>query len=168
MCLTDFNWQNPMIHQHLPVDNPRYWQKSLKPESRPIGYEPSWQNNTFIFLYLIFPCKQGYDFSFLRRSRLFEECSAATQHKWTTQFIGGNRLAICDSKFCTFVQFEIYKWSNLWGSQVTLFKGNSEYSSTACLSVLKKVFSYISLKSPTLRYQEPPLPTSLRAMTVTK
>ncbi|XP_056121502.1 uncharacterized protein si:ch1073-126c3.2 [Rhinichthys klamathensis goyatoka] len=41
-------------------------------------------------------CNAGYDFSFLRRSRLFEECSATTQHKWTTQYIGGNRLAICN------------------------------------------------------------------------
>uniref|UniRef100_A0A8C1Z5X8 Si:ch1073-126c3.2 n=2 Tax=Cyprinus carpio TaxID=7962 RepID=A0A8C1Z5X8_CYPCA len=41
-------------------------------------------------------CNAGYDFNFLRRSRLFEECSSATQDKWTTQFIGGNRLAICD------------------------------------------------------------------------
>ncbi|XDV50179.1 hypothetical protein PO909_019281 [Leuciscus waleckii] len=41
-------------------------------------------------------CNAGYDFNFLRRSRLFEECSDATQHKWTTQFIGGNKLAICD------------------------------------------------------------------------
>ncbi|KAF4105695.1 uncharacterized protein si:ch1073-126c3.2 [Onychostoma macrolepis] len=40
-------------------------------------------------------CNAGYDFSFIRRSRLFEECSSATQDKWTTQFIGGNRLAIC-------------------------------------------------------------------------
>ncbi|XP_026080361.1 uncharacterized protein LOC113057291 [Carassius auratus] len=41
-------------------------------------------------------CNAGYDFTFLRRSRLFEECSSATKDKWTTQFIGGNRLAICD------------------------------------------------------------------------
>ncbi|XP_077092467.1 uncharacterized protein LOC143744715 [Siphateles boraxobius] len=41
-------------------------------------------------------CNAGYDFNFIRRSRLFEECSATTQHKWTTQFIGGNRLAICN------------------------------------------------------------------------
>ncbi|XP_067277484.1 uncharacterized protein si:ch1073-126c3.2 [Pseudorasbora parva] len=40
-------------------------------------------------------CNAGYDFSFIRRSRLYEECSAATQHKWTTQFIGGNSLATC-------------------------------------------------------------------------
>ncbi|TRY65479.1 hypothetical protein DNTS_017939, partial [Danionella cerebrum] len=40
-------------------------------------------------------CNEGYDFNFIRRSRLFEECSASTKHKWTTQFIGGNKLAIC-------------------------------------------------------------------------
>ncbi|KAK1791213.1 hypothetical protein P4O66_013233 [Electrophorus voltai] len=39
---------------------------------------------------------QGYDFAFLRRSRLFEECSPATKHKWTTQYVGGNRLAVCN------------------------------------------------------------------------
>ncbi|KAK2896636.1 hypothetical protein Q8A67_011124 [Cirrhinus molitorella] len=41
-------------------------------------------------------CNAGYDFNFIRRSRLFEECSSATKHSWTTQFIGGNRLAICN------------------------------------------------------------------------
>lgn len=41
-------------------------------------------------------CNAGYDFNFLRRSRLFEECSTATKHTWTTQYIGGNRLAICN------------------------------------------------------------------------
>ncbi|XP_052006938.1 uncharacterized protein si:ch1073-126c3.2 [Xyrauchen texanus] len=40
-------------------------------------------------------CNAGYDFNFIRRSRLYEECSFATQHKWTTQFIGGNRLVDC-------------------------------------------------------------------------
>ncbi|CAL8254283.1 unnamed protein product [Lota lota] len=37
-------------------------------------------------------CDHGYDFSFLRRSRPYEVCSAGS---WTTQFIGGNRLATC-------------------------------------------------------------------------
>lgn len=40
-------------------------------------------------------CNAGYDFNFMRRSRLYEKCGAATQHKWTTQYIGGNRLADC-------------------------------------------------------------------------
>ncbi|XP_051773749.1 uncharacterized protein si:ch1073-126c3.2 [Ctenopharyngodon idella] len=40
-------------------------------------------------------CNAGYDFTFIRRSRLFEKCSAATKYKWTTQFFGGNTLAIC-------------------------------------------------------------------------
>ncbi|XP_039995165.1 uncharacterized protein si:ch1073-126c3.2 [Xiphias gladius] len=40
-------------------------------------------------------CNFGYDFSFLRRSRLFDECSNETGHKWVTQYIGGNRLAEC-------------------------------------------------------------------------
>ncbi|XP_035462835.2 uncharacterized protein si:ch1073-126c3.2 [Scophthalmus maximus] len=41
-------------------------------------------------------CNFGYDFSFLRRSRLFEECSERTGYKWETQFIGGNNLAVCN------------------------------------------------------------------------
>ncbi|XP_043112352.1 uncharacterized protein si:ch1073-126c3.2 [Puntigrus tetrazona] len=41
-------------------------------------------------------CNAGYDFNFLRRSRVFEECGSGTQGKWTTQFIGGNILAKCD------------------------------------------------------------------------
>ncbi|XP_065153023.1 uncharacterized protein [Paramisgurnus dabryanus] len=40
-------------------------------------------------------CNTGYDFNFIRRSRLYEECSAATQNKWTTQYMGGNKLAEC-------------------------------------------------------------------------
>ncbi|XP_076829931.1 uncharacterized protein LOC143475934 [Brachyhypopomus gauderio] len=41
-------------------------------------------------------CNEGYDFAFLRKSRLFEECSNATKHKWTTQYVGGSRLAVCN------------------------------------------------------------------------
>ncbi|XP_077351803.1 uncharacterized protein LOC144001401 isoform X2 [Festucalex cinctus] len=40
-------------------------------------------------------CNHGYDFQFLRKSRAFEECSAATAYKWSTQYIGGNKLAVC-------------------------------------------------------------------------
>ncbi|KAM4607122.1 uncharacterized protein ACJ7VT_015404 [Polymixia lowei] len=41
-------------------------------------------------------CNQGYDFDFLRRSRVYEECSEERSHKWSTQYIGGNRLAVCN------------------------------------------------------------------------
>ncbi|XP_062851817.1 uncharacterized protein si:ch1073-126c3.2 isoform X2 [Trichomycterus rosablanca] len=41
-------------------------------------------------------CNEGYDFSFLRTSRLYEECSNSTKHKWTTQYIGGHELAECN------------------------------------------------------------------------
>ncbi|KAG9274876.1 hypothetical protein AMEX_G9327 [Astyanax mexicanus] len=41
-------------------------------------------------------CNEGQDFSFLRRSRVYEECSAATNSKWTTQYVGGNKLAVCN------------------------------------------------------------------------
>ncbi|KAB5582120.1 hypothetical protein PHYPO_G00183540 [Pangasianodon hypophthalmus] len=40
-------------------------------------------------------CNKGYDFNFLRISRLYEECSNATSYNWTTQYVGGNKLAIC-------------------------------------------------------------------------
>ncbi|XP_034041059.1 uncharacterized protein si:ch1073-126c3.2 [Thalassophryne amazonica] len=41
-------------------------------------------------------CNHGYDFGFIRISRLYEECSKETKYKWTTQYVGGNRLAVCD------------------------------------------------------------------------
>ncbi|XP_014062442.1 uncharacterized protein si:ch1073-126c3.2 [Salmo salar] len=41
-------------------------------------------------------CNEGFDFAFLRKSRLYEECSAGTKFQWTTQYIGGNRLAVCN------------------------------------------------------------------------
>ncbi|XP_073537563.1 uncharacterized protein [Phyllobates terribilis] len=40
-------------------------------------------------------CDQGYDFSFLRRSRLYEKCGPETGFSWTSQYPGGNRLAEC-------------------------------------------------------------------------
>ncbi|GAA6088231.1 uncharacterized protein si:ch1073-126c3.2 [Tachysurus ichikawai] len=41
-------------------------------------------------------CNEGYDFGFLRISRLFETCGNATGYKWTTQYVGGNKLAVCN------------------------------------------------------------------------
>lgn len=41
-------------------------------------------------------CNEGFDFAFLRNSRLYEECSADTKFKWTTQYIGGDKLAVCN------------------------------------------------------------------------
>ncbi|KAI7805494.1 uncharacterized protein si:ch1073-126c3.2 [Triplophysa rosa] len=46
-------------------------------------------------------CNAGYDFNLIRRSRLYEKCGAASQHKWTTQYIGGNRLADCTKSHIT-------------------------------------------------------------------
>ncbi|XP_061693802.1 uncharacterized protein si:ch1073-126c3.2 isoform X2 [Syngnathoides biaculeatus] len=40
-------------------------------------------------------CNHGYDFAFLRRSRVFDECSAATGYKWRSHYVGGNKLAVC-------------------------------------------------------------------------
>uniref|UniRef100_A0A8C4X0Y8 Uncharacterized protein n=1 Tax=Eptatretus burgeri TaxID=7764 RepID=A0A8C4X0Y8_EPTBU len=40
-------------------------------------------------------CNKHYDFAFLRRSRPFEKCGPANDYEWTTQYIGGNRLAEC-------------------------------------------------------------------------
>nr|XP_009686338.1 PREDICTED: uncharacterized protein LOC104152630 [Struthio camelus australis] len=40
-------------------------------------------------------CNKGYDFQFLRRTRLYEVCGNATGFAWTTQLIGGNALATC-------------------------------------------------------------------------
>ncbi|KAK2824638.1 hypothetical protein Q5P01_021813 [Channa striata] len=41
-------------------------------------------------------CNHGYDFAFLRRSRLYDECSEQTGHKWNSQYVGGNKLAVCN------------------------------------------------------------------------
>ncbi|XP_051476011.1 uncharacterized protein LOC127384939 [Apus apus] len=41
-------------------------------------------------------CNKGYDFQFLRRSRLYEVCGNATGFSWTSQFVGGNALAVCN------------------------------------------------------------------------
>ncbi|XP_010399189.1 uncharacterized protein LOC104690215 [Corvus cornix cornix] len=40
-------------------------------------------------------CNKGYDFQFLRRSRLYEVCGNATGFSWTTQLVGGKELAVC-------------------------------------------------------------------------
>ncbi|XP_035519788.1 uncharacterized protein si:ch1073-126c3.2 isoform X2 [Morone saxatilis] len=41
-------------------------------------------------------CNNGYDFGFIRRSRLYDECSNHTGNKWKSQYIGGNKLAVCN------------------------------------------------------------------------
>ncbi|XP_074532224.1 uncharacterized protein LOC141795294 [Halichoeres trimaculatus] len=41
-------------------------------------------------------CNYGYDFGFIRKSRLYEECSEQTGYKWSTQYTGGNKLAVCN------------------------------------------------------------------------
>ncbi|XP_064286357.1 uncharacterized protein LOC135306410 [Passer domesticus] len=41
-------------------------------------------------------CNQGYDFQFLRSSRLYEMCGNATGFSWTTQLVGGKALAVCN------------------------------------------------------------------------
>ncbi|KAJ8359889.1 hypothetical protein SKAU_G00164140 [Synaphobranchus kaupii] len=41
-------------------------------------------------------CNEGYDFAFLRRSRLYEHCKAGNKTSWSTQYIGGKRLADCN------------------------------------------------------------------------
>uniref|UniRef100_A0A8C6USI1 Uncharacterized protein n=1 Tax=Neogobius melanostomus TaxID=47308 RepID=A0A8C6USI1_9GOBI len=46
-------------------------------------------------------CHHGYDFGFLRRSRAYEECSNQTQYKWNTQYVGGNRLAVCNDSIAS-------------------------------------------------------------------
>ncbi|XP_060942663.1 uncharacterized protein si:ch1073-126c3.2 [Limanda limanda] len=42
-------------------------------------------------------CNYGYDFGFLRRSRLFDVCGNQTRYKWDTQYVGGNTLAVCNA-----------------------------------------------------------------------
>lgn len=41
---------------------------------------------------------QGFDFAFLRRSQLYNECSEQTKYKWDSQYVGGNTLAVCNGK----------------------------------------------------------------------
>ncbi|XP_048472283.1 uncharacterized protein si:ch1073-126c3.2 [Rhincodon typus] len=42
-------------------------------------------------------CNQGYDFDFLRRTRLYETCGEGNDYTWSTQYLGGNRLAVCSA-----------------------------------------------------------------------
>lgn len=59
----------------------------------------SWPKTVFVyFLPPLFP--KGYDFQFLRSSRLYEECGNATGFSWTTQLVGGKALAVC-SRECS-------------------------------------------------------------------
>ncbi|XP_036980322.1 uncharacterized protein si:ch1073-126c3.2 [Acanthopagrus latus] len=43
-------------------------------------------------------CNNGYDFGFMRISRLYDVCSqwSITGHRWDTQYVGGNKLAVCN------------------------------------------------------------------------
>lgn len=41
-------------------------------------------------------CHHGYDFAFLRLSRVFDECSEKTSYRWNSQYVGGNKLAVCN------------------------------------------------------------------------
>ncbi|XP_030604328.1 uncharacterized protein LOC115793458 [Archocentrus centrarchus] len=41
-------------------------------------------------------CNYGYDFGFMRRSRVFDECSEQTGYQWQSQYVGGNNLAVCN------------------------------------------------------------------------
>ncbi|XP_039927393.1 uncharacterized protein LOC120755872 [Hirundo rustica] len=41
-------------------------------------------------------CNKGYDFQFLRSSRLYEVCGNGTGFSWTTQLVGGKALAVCN------------------------------------------------------------------------
>ena len=41
---------------------------------------------------------QGADFVFIRRSGLFDECSEQTGFKWNSQYVGGNKLAVCNGR----------------------------------------------------------------------
>ncbi|KAL3971713.1 zona pellucida sperm-binding protein 1 [Sarotherodon galilaeus] len=40
-------------------------------------------------------CNYGYDFGFLRKRRVFDECSEQTGYQWQSQYVGGNKLAEC-------------------------------------------------------------------------
>ncbi|CAG00351.1 unnamed protein product [Tetraodon nigroviridis] len=40
-------------------------------------------------------CNYGFDFAFIRRSRLYDECSQQTKYEWDSQYIGGRTLAVC-------------------------------------------------------------------------
>ncbi|KAM6997104.1 uncharacterized protein LKV04_005828 [Tautogolabrus adspersus] len=42
-------------------------------------------------------CNSGYDFGFMRRSHIYDECSEQTGYKWNTQYVGGNKLAVCNA-----------------------------------------------------------------------
>uniref|UniRef100_A0A671X673 Si:ch1073-126c3.2 n=1 Tax=Sparus aurata TaxID=8175 RepID=A0A671X673_SPAAU len=46
-------------------------------------------------------CNDGYDFAFIRRSRLYDVCSERNitghpEYRWDSQYVGGNKLAECN------------------------------------------------------------------------
>ncbi|XP_074503416.1 uncharacterized protein LOC141774562 [Sebastes fasciatus] len=43
-------------------------------------------------------CNNGYDFAFMRRSGFYNECSRETGYRWHSQYVGGNRLAVCNKE----------------------------------------------------------------------
>lgn len=45
---------------------------------------------------------QGFDFAFIRRSRLYDECSQQTKYEWDSQYIGGRTLAVCSGIVSSF------------------------------------------------------------------
>ncbi|XP_053731177.1 uncharacterized protein si:ch1073-126c3.2 [Synchiropus splendidus] len=40
-------------------------------------------------------CHHGYDFAFIKGSPTYVECSEQTRFRWSTQYVGGNKVAVC-------------------------------------------------------------------------
>lgn len=87
------------------VDNKRY----CKPMCNYVSGTCMYQHLSYIFLFFMIHIvesgisntslfSQGYDFGFLRKRRVFDECSGQTGYQWQSQYVGGNKLAECIGK----------------------------------------------------------------------
>ncbi|XP_025972516.2 uncharacterized protein LOC112993273 [Dromaius novaehollandiae] len=72
-------------------------------------------------------CNKGYDFQFLRRTRLYEVCGNTTGFAWTTQLVGGDALAVCNPS-----EVEIS------GAQSAYFPANSTCQHTIAFAETEK------------------------------
>ncbi|KAM4702872.1 uncharacterized protein WCC33_011408 [Rhinophrynus dorsalis] len=92
-------WSTQEVLDMLKGFQAESYRKILSQNKCPMPLIPSNGGLVCAYLHDIYYCKpmcaQGYDFSLLRLSRFYEECGSHTGFSWTTQYIGGNRLAEC-------------------------------------------------------------------------
>ncbi|OCT59759.1 hypothetical protein XELAEV_18000631mg [Xenopus laevis] len=84
-------------------------------------------------------CNKGYDFSFLRRSRPYEECGKHTGYTWTSQYVSGQRLAECiESQVAVSGVPTAYFNDDKCQNIVSIFKIEQQYVNTFLQELKKK------------------------------